>query len=68
MRADDSCAGFAKLGHQPGADFMKLFVRKCEDMIFKGFDAQALSNILNGEVERCAHSNSQVLGLMSIPR
>jgi hypothetical protein len=47
---------------------MKLFVRKCEGMGFKDFDPQALSNTINGEVEGCAHSNSQVLGLMKIIR
>jgi hypothetical protein len=56
--ADDSCAGFAKLGHQPGAEFMKLFVRKCEGMCFKGFDPQHLANTINGEVEGCAYSKS----------
>jgi hypothetical protein len=43
---------------------MELFVRECEDKRFKYFDPQALSNTINGEVEGCAHSNSQVLGLM----
>jgi hypothetical protein len=51
LRADDSCAGFAKLGHQPGPEFMKLFVRKCEDMGFKGFCPQELANTINGEME-----------------
>jgi hypothetical protein len=64
--ADESCAGFAKLGHQPGAEFMKLFVRECEDKRFKDFEPQDLANTINGEVEGCAHSNSQVLGLMRI--
>jgi hypothetical protein len=50
LRADDSCAGFAKLGHQPGPEFMKLFVRKCEDMDFKDFEPQVLSNVINGEM------------------
>jgi hypothetical protein len=47
---------------------MKLFVLKCEDMGFKGFCPQNLAITINGEVEGCAHSNSQVLGLMSITR
>jgi hypothetical protein len=68
LSVDDSCAGFAKLGHQPGAHFVELFVRKCEGMGFKGFDPQHLANTINGEVEGCAHPNSQVLGLMNIIR
>jgi hypothetical protein len=47
--ADDSCAGFAKLGHQPGARFMELFVRKCVAMELSGFNPQHLANTVNGE-------------------
>jgi hypothetical protein len=64
--ADNSCAGFAKLGHLPGAEFMELFVRTCVARKLKGFDPQHLTNTINGEVEGCAHLNSRVLGLMSI--
>ena len=56
--ADDSCAGFAKLGHQPGAEFMELLVSICVAMELHGFKPQHLANIINGELEGCAYSNS----------
>jgi hypothetical protein len=44
-------AGFAKLGYQPGTEFMKLFVRTCVVMELKGFAPLHLANIINGAVK-----------------
>jgi hypothetical protein len=49
VRADGCCAGFAKLGHQPGVRFMELLVRKCVAMELQGFNPQELANTVNGE-------------------
>jgi hypothetical protein len=41
--------GFAKLEHQPGGAFMKLFVDACTASELKRFEPQGLANIINGE-------------------
>jgi hypothetical protein len=41
--------GFAKLGHQPGEAFMKLFVDACVATKLRDFDPQGLATTINGE-------------------
>jgi hypothetical protein len=41
--------GFAKLEHDPGEAFMRLFVDACMATELKGFTPQGLANTINGE-------------------
>jgi hypothetical protein len=43
--------GLAKLEHDPGEAFMKLFVHVCMASELKGFTPQNLANTINGEGE-----------------
>jgi hypothetical protein len=43
-------AGLAKLEYRPEAEFMRLFVAACMSRRFEGFNPQALSNVINGEL------------------
>jgi hypothetical protein len=39
----------AKLGYRPRVEFMDLLVDECEARGLEGFEAQSMSNVLNGE-------------------
>jgi hypothetical protein len=64
--ADDSCAGFAKLGHQPGAEFIELLVSTCVAMELRGFKPQHLANTINGEAGWMSISISELCELMVV--
>jgi hypothetical protein len=41
--------GMAKLEYRPRVEFMDLLVDECEARGLEGFEAQSMSNVLNGE-------------------
>jgi hypothetical protein len=61
-------AGLAKLEHDPGKPFMKLFVDACMATELKGFNAQALANAINGEGKGLLSTGvMHVAGLRPLP-
>jgi hypothetical protein len=42
-------AGLAKLEHQPGEEFMRLFIRTSTAMQLERFTPQELANVINGK-------------------
>jgi hypothetical protein len=47
---------FAKLEYRPEAELMRQFVAACIASHFEGFSPQALSNVINGELQCTAEA------------